>query len=146
MPMSQKTQTSNSMNFFVQIPTSARRNSISQLMDQQGGYGAFRDLNYTLLDQAGQAIIVDVEVSEVFSNITKSDPGIPNPTPITIQANAEEFNDRLGYLIPSCPPPFTVSFTQKFTVKIGQTTYNLNNSNSISYGRDAQGNKFVNVQ
>lgn len=141
-----KTQTSdNSVNFFVQIPTKLRRDSISDLIDQQGGCGATKTVNYSLLDQAGQVIAEDLAVSEVFTNITKSDPSLPDPQPNAPEANAGHVIDVVGYNIPTCPPPFTISLTQKFTAKVGQTTYNLTTTNSISFGRDASGNKFVNV-
>jgi hypothetical protein len=140
-------QTSDGVNFYVQIPTQlVRQGNIGNLTDQPNGCGATRSINYELVDQAGQTITTDLTVNEVLSNITKSDPGIPDPQPTSPQTDAGGLVDTLGYLIPSCPPPFSVSFSQGFKVTIGQQTYNLSNSYSISYGRDAQGNKFVNVQ
>jgi hypothetical protein len=140
-------QTSDGVNFYVQIPTQlVRQGDIGNLTDQQNGCGATRSINYELVDQAGLIIATDLTVNEVLSNITKSDPGISDPQPTSPQTDAGSLVDTLGYLIPSCPPPFTVSFSQAFKVTIGQQTYNLSNSYSISYGRDAQGNKFVNIQ
>lgn len=138
-------QPSNSVNFFVQVPTRLRRDSISALMNQQGGCGATKTLEYTLLDQAGEVIAEDLTVDEVLSNFTSNPSGLPPPLPKHALANAGHLVDEVGYRIATCPPPFTISLTQKFTVKIGQTTYNLTTTNSVSYGRDASGNKFVTV-
>jgi hypothetical protein len=138
-------QTSNSVNFYVQIPTKLRRDSITALQNQQGGCGATKTLEYTLLDQAGQIIADDLTVREVFSDFTSTPAGLPPPTPRAPEANAGHLVDTIGYEIPTCPPPFTVSVTQTFTVTVGQTTYNLTTTNSVSYGRDASGNKFVTV-
>jgi len=141
-----KGQTSdNSVTFFVQIPTKIRRDSISALQNETGGCGATKTLNYSLLDQAGVVISEDLTVDEVLSDFTSDPSGLQQPDPKHPPANAGHLVDEVGYRIPTCPPPFTISLTQKFTVTVGQTTYNLTTTNSVSYGRDASGNKFVTV-
>ncbi|MGH9899493.1 MAG: IPT/TIG domain-containing protein [Pyrinomonadaceae bacterium] len=138
-------QTSNSLNFFVQIPSRLRRDSISELTDEPGGRcGASRELAYTLVDQAGEVIMQDVTVQEVLSNFTSDPPGLSPPEAKSPVTNAGHLIDTVGYTIPTCPPPFTIRLTQTFTVNTGQITRNLSTANSISFGRDASGNKFVN--
>jgi hypothetical protein len=135
----------NSVNFFVQIPTKLRRDNISSLQDEPGGCGATKNLDYSLLDQAGQVVAEDLTVHEVFSNFTSNPAGFPPPQDQSPVANAGHLVDVVGYRIPTCPPPFTVTVTQTFTVTVGQTVYNVTTTNSFSYGRDASGNKFVTV-
>lgn len=135
----------NSVNFYVQIPTKLGQDQISGLQNEQGGCGATRNVSYSLLDQGGQVIADDLTVQEVFSNFTSNPSGFSQPQAQAPQANQGHLVDVVGYSIPSCPPPFTASLTQTFTVTVEQTTYNLSTTNSISFGRDSSGNKFVTV-
>lgn len=75
-------RTSTSLNFFVQVPTSLRRDSLSDIIeitddDVVDGLGvvigtdkcgAYRRLVYQLMDQEGQPITAIMEVDELFSN------------------------------------------------------------------------------
>jgi len=67
---------SNSVNFFVQIPTKLERNSYGDLQDQPGGCGARRILQYTVLDQGGDPIDTNGTITEGIDN-TGSTAGIP---------------------------------------------------------------------
>jgi hypothetical protein len=136
---------SNSVNFFVQVPARLRRDSMSALMNEQGGCGAFRQISYQLLDQSGQPINIDGTLQEIFSNFTSSDPAINPPQPTQPSMGAGQALDVVGYSIPSCPPPFSASLTQTFRVVIGQKSYPLSTSNSISMGRTSSGARFVDV-
>jgi len=137
---------SNSVDFFVQVPTRLRRDNTGGLVDQQGGCGVTRTLEYTLLDQAGQPIITNAILSESHSNYNGPE-GLRPPEAVEIPLNNGGANDRVGYLTADsdCPPPFTASLTQAFTVKVNNQVYNLTTTNSITLGRDASGAKSVNI-
>ena len=134
-----------SADFFVQIPTRLRRDSITGLIDQQGGCGAYRTVSYTLLDQAGQPIDVDGVVDEILSNYS----GPPDKAPKAVSANmlGGRVDDLVGYdtATPDCPPPFTATVTQNLSAKIGAVSYAMTTTNSLSVGRDSAGGKFVNI-
>ena len=138
------TQISNSVNFFVQVPTRLRRDIISGLTDQPGGCGVTRTLQYTLLDQAGQPIISDDLLKETISNFTGPE-NVRPPTETDIQMSNGIANDVVGYTIPSCPPPFTATFTQTFRVVVGAQSHSLTTANSMSMGRTVSGTKFVDI-
>ena len=93
------------MNFFVRIPSRLRRDSLSDLVDEPGGCGATRTVQYTLLDQTGQIIDTDASVKEVLSAFS-APPGVK-----PVEAAQENFvvgrlADGVGYGIPQCPGPF----------------------------------------
>ena len=139
-----RNQPSNSnVNFFVQIPTRLRRDSNGGLTNEEGGCGVTRLLTYTLLDQGGQPILSDDTIKENLTNYM----GPPNTEPDekTVAMQSGVFDDRIGYTIPECPPPFTATLTQTFTVTVGMKSYNLTTVNSITMGRNASGTKFVTV-
>lgn len=136
--------TSNSVNFFVQIPTKLRRDSISNLISQPNGCGVIRNLSYTLLDQSGQAIAVEDTITETFSNFSGPE-GLRPPNETSAQMSGGVVNDTVGYLITDCPPSFTASFTQGFDAVIGTHTFHLTSSNAISMGRTSSGTKFVDI-
>lgn len=131
------------VNFFVQIPTRLRRDSYSNLIDEQGGCGAHRDITYTLLDQQGQPIDTDQQIMEILSNY--SGPAGLKPNEKTIDMLGGQANDSIGYSASPCPQPFTATMTQTFKVLVG-SGYTLTTTNSISMGRNANGTKFVDVQ
>jgi hypothetical protein len=137
-------KTSNSVNFFVQVPTSLRRDSISGVNDQQGGCGATRTLAYHLLDQEGAEISSGDSLKETFSNYS-GPAGVAPPTEKTVQMASGVATDTVGYQIPTCPAAFTATFTQTFTVVIGAQSYALTSSNAISMGRTGSGTKFVDI-
>jgi hypothetical protein len=137
-------KTSNSVNFFVQVPTSLRRDSISGVNDQLGGCGATRTLAYHLLDQEGAEISSGDSLKETFSNYS-GPAGVAPPTEKTVQMASGVATDTVGYQIPTCPAAFTATFTQTFTVVIGAQSYALTSSNAISMGRTGSGTKFVDI-
>jgi hypothetical protein len=137
---------SNSVNFFVQIPTKLQRNSISALQNQ-GGCGAVRNLSYTLLDQNGDPIDTNGTISEGISGFSSSDPNIQPPPETQRTMSHGTFPDVVGYNISSCPPPFTATFTQSFTVHLNTAghAWALSSQNSVSMGRTSAGAKFVDI-
>lgn len=136
--------TTNSVNFFVAIPTKLRRDSISNLIDQPGGCGVVRNLSYTVLDQAGQSMDIEATLTETFSNFSGPE-GLRPPNETSAQMSGGTINDTVGYAITDCPPPFTASFNQGFAVIIGNRTFHLSSSNAISTGRTSSGTKFVDI-
>ena len=137
-------KTSNSVNFFVQVPTSLRRDSISGVNDQQGGCGATRTLLYQLLDQEGAEISSGDTLKETISNFS-GPANVRPPDATNIQMVSGTAPDMVGYEIPTCPPAFTATFTQTFTVVVGTQSYTLTSSNAISMGRTGSGAKFVDI-
>jgi hypothetical protein len=111
---------SNSVNFFVQIPTKLRRDSISGLQDEQGGCGATRSLQYTLLDQETEAAPIDTNgtIAEGMSNYSGPS-GVQPPAQTSRSMSHGVFPDSVGYnYSPGCPPAFTATFTQTFVVTL----------------------------
>lgn len=137
-------KTSNSVNFFVQVPTSLRRDSTSDLNNQQGGCGATRTLSYKLLDQEGAEISSNDKLKETVSNYS-GPAGVQPPVEKEVQMSNGTALDTVGYEIPTCPPEFTATFTQTFKVIIGTESYTLTSSNAISMGRTGSGSKFVDI-
>jgi hypothetical protein len=140
-------QQSNSINFFVQIPTKLERKSISNLDDQEGGCGVVRHLSYQVLDQNGDPIKMGGTISEGISGFSSVPSAISAP-PATQRTIVDGiFPDDVGYLIPSCPPAFTATFVQSFTVGINTAGYAwaLSSQNSVSMGRTSAGAKFVDI-
>ncbi len=138
-------QQSNSANFFVQIPTKLQRNSISALQNE-GGCGAVRNLSYTLLDQNGDPIDTNGTISEGISGFN-GPPGVQPPPETQRTMSHGTFPDVVGYNISSCPPPFTATFTQSFTVHLNTAghAWALSSQNSVSMGRTSAGAKFVDI-
>ena len=138
-------QQSNSVNFFVQIPTKLRRDSMSALQNE-GGCGALRNLSYSLLDQNGDAIDTNGTISEGISGF--SAPSGVQPPPETERTMVHgTFPDVVGYNISSCPAPFTATFVQSFTVHLNTAghAWALSSQNSVSMGRTSAGAKFVDI-
>lgn len=135
---------SNSVTFFVQIPTSLRRDSMSDLINQPGGCGVTRTLVYQLLDQEQANINSNATLKEAISNFS-GPAGVKPPDVTNIQMASGMAQDTVGYLLTTCPSPFTATFTQTFSVVIGTQSYSLTTSNAISMGRTSTGSKFVNI-
>jgi len=138
-------QQSNSVDFYVQIPTKLERKSMSDLQNE-GGCGAVRNLSYTVLDQNGDPIDMGGIISEGISGFTGPQ-GVrpPDATERTIVHGA--FPDDVGYTIGTCPPPFTATFIQSFTVHLNTSghAWALSSQNSVSMGRTSAGAKFVDI-
>lgn len=137
-------KTSSSVNFFVQLLTRLRRDSISGLTNEPGGCGATKALTYQLLDQEGAEINSGGTLKETISNFS-GPVGLKPPDATNTQMTSGRANDTVGYHILSCPPPFTATLTQTFTVVLGSQSYALTSSNAISMGRTSAGSKFVNI-
>ena len=133
------------MNFFVQVPTKLRRNSMSALQDE-GGCGAVRNLSYTLLDQNGDPIDTNGTISEGVSSFS-GPPGVQPPLETQRTMSHGTFPDIVGYNIATCPPPFTATFVQSFTVHLNTAghAWALSSQNSVSMGRTSAGAKFVDI-
>jgi hypothetical protein len=118
------------------------------VINQQGGCGAHRDLQYTLMDQqtpTAQPINIDASITETFSNFTADNPGIRPPDATDGNIVAGVVPDFVGYNIPTCPPAFTASMDQTFVVKIGNTNYPLTTKNRIIWSVNAAGTKSISV-
>ena len=141
-------QQSNSMDFYVQIPTKLRRNTEGELRDE-GGCGAIRTPTYTLLDQNGEGdpINTNGRVSEAIVGFSSVPSGISPPPATERTMTNGNFPDDVGYIISSCPPAFTATFDQFFTVHLNSPGYAwaLSSQNSVSMGRTSAGAKFVNL-
>lgn len=136
------------LNFFVQIPTKLRRDSISDVINEQGGCGAHRDVQYTLMDQqtpTAQPINTDAKITETFSNFTANNPGIRPPRVTDTDIVAGLVSDFVGYEIPTCPPAFTASMDQTFVVTIGNKDYPLTTKNRIIWSMNAAGTRSISV-
>jgi hypothetical protein len=141
-------QQSNSMNFFVQIPTKLRRDSISGLNNQEGGCGATRSLQYTLLDQDDAPINTNGTIAEGIDNTGSTAAGVGCRESPPAQMSTGVFGDTVGYVYsPGCPPPFTATCTQTFVVTLTTAghAWVLSSQNAISFGRASSGSKFVDI-
>ena len=107
--------------------------------------GAYRTVSYTLLDQQGQAIITDMPITELISNYS----GPPNVQPLnkTVNLNNGALNDLFAFFTsaPTCPSPFSATFTQNFNVSVGLNVYNLTTTNALTLARNASGTNTINV-
>ncbi len=131
----------NSVNFFVQIPTKLRRDSMSGVISETNGTingqpnqcGAYRNLSYTLLDQGGQPILTNQPITELFTNY--SGPPGSAPQNKTVNLTDRIVDDVVGFstTAPTCPSPFTATVTQKFNVLVGLNVYNLSTTNSHKF-------------
>ena len=142
------TQISNSVNFFVYVPTRLVRNSLSDVIRIDPGpgnvvdsfgqivatnrCGAYRRLTYTLVDQSGQTITDEASITESFSNYQ----GPPDSAPEsrTVMTTQGQIGDVVGMTktYPNCPSNGEgASFNQSFTATIFGMTFNLTTANSI---------------
>jgi len=163
-------QTSNSMNFFVQIPTALGRfdfppgapggygpltltsNTNNEVRDVNGNVipgftnqcGVYRNLVYELKDQEGQSITQPFDFTETFSNYT----GVSTlPKPLSGHSSVGLVQDTqyFGKTLPDClGPNDNESFDQRFIVTVGGTQFSLSTVVHIARGR-ASGNWFVDV-
>lgn len=157
--------TSNGKNFFVQIPTRARRDSFAPIVIRDptpgnivnaGGTiiasnvcGAYRNLEYTLLDQHDNVLLlgdldknIGLTVTEVLTGFQSNPPRTP-PSPVTsLTNNLGEFYDIVATFT---PPPcqdlgvFSFSLNQAFTVKVDSKVFSLTTTNAISVARTGAG-------
>jgi hypothetical protein len=134
---------SNSVDFYVQIPTKLRRDDPGNLTDEQGGCGAFRILSYSVLDQQDAVIDTNGALSETITDYQGPEEARLSPNSTTLAHGT--FTDRIGYFIPTCPPAFTATCNQGFKVALGGHDYTLSSHNAISMGRTSEGSKFVNL-
>lgn len=146
---------SNSKNFFVQIPTKAKRIGLQNTVVVDPGpgdikdffnrvvvqnvCGAYRNAHYQLTDQNDDDIVTNspnVRVFEVLSNFQASDPNITKGFAVDTLTTQGRFIDMLAAFSPlPCVPPFTYSVDQKFKVEAGdssKTTYNLTTEHNLS--------------
>lgn len=143
-------------NFFVQYPASLRRGSLSDIIEIVNGNvidglgntrgtnkcGDYRNVVYQLMDQGNpaQPIMASLELDEVFSNYQ----GPPSLNPGSGKFGGTfpdgRITDVLGVVTdyPSCPGPFSFSFTQKFTVVIGTRIFTLTTTNAVAMSYDGQ--------
>lgn len=156
--------TSATKNFFVQIPTKLRRDDFTTIVIREptpGNFvnifgetirtnvcGAYRNLKYTLLDQAGNAILQELTVTETLTDFMPSDPNLPPPQPNETATNDEGiFGDTIGvpYAPPCNIPPFNYTLKQGFKVTVGESTYNLTTNNGVSVAKTAPAQWTINV-
>jgi IPT/TIG domain len=161
-------QTSNSVNFFVQEPKSLRRDQITEVIDidpgpgdikdifdqvvVQNACGAYRNLKYTVLDQdnPGQPINFEngVGIMEQLSGYNGPPELQSALIPFNnVTTNVGEIGDVVGISgpHPTCPPPFMLSFTQKFKATVGNKEWTLTTVNSISMEKKADGTYTITV-
>ncbi|MGH9967654.1 MAG: IPT/TIG domain-containing protein [Pyrinomonadaceae bacterium] len=160
--VSHKGQSSNSVNFFVQVPTSLRRDRLDDLVDIDPGpgdimdgfgqliasnrCGAYRNVVYTLVDQAGQPIIADLPITEALSNYQGPPELQPGAKPPRLTRDGVIGDTQaLSGQSPTCPPPFSLSFTQRFSVTVGQTTFSLTTVNACALSKDGSGNYSITI-
>lgn len=150
-----RNQTSNSVNFFVQIPTKIRRDSLDDITtcdpnrctigQIQNACGAYRVVHYTLVDQANpsQPIAVPCTVTETVTNLSDNSQ-ITKP----ISTNeAGQFDDLLAlFKVTTCPSPGeSASVRQTFTAKVGNKTFNLTTTNRIDYSKSTSGTYSISI-
>lgn len=163
---------SNSVDFYVQIPKTAAReelqtlvviepgpgdilNAFGEVVEPNGSdrCGAYRNVKYKLVDQNGEPLnlgLVDpnigLSVTEILSNF-QSPSGFPQPAAKTLTTLAEGiFGDILAVSgpYPICPTPFAFSETQKFKVVIDSVEFILTTQNTIEISRSATGQWIIN--
>jgi hypothetical protein len=158
-------QTSNSVNFFVQVPKSLRRDSVGELVtldprpgdivvcetDERNVCGAYRSLQYTLMDQDGPQ--QPIEAEDILVTETFSDYQGPRSTPPNMDGKTNDAGQLCDVIAIFTRPPdpcpragSSETFTQKFFVKIGSQTYNLTTENRITREKDARGMYNINVE
>jgi hypothetical protein len=147
---------SNSLNFFVQVPTSLRRDSVSDIIevfngtvvDGLGGVrgsgkcGAYRNIVYQLMDQdnPAQPITALMELDEIFTHY--SGPSSLNPG--SAHFGGTQYDGRTADVVgvvgdyPDCPGIFTLSLDQDFQAVLGTRTIPLTTINSMAMSFDGQ--------
>jgi hypothetical protein len=146
---------SNSVTFFVQVPTSLRRDSLSDIIEISNGdvvdglgvlrlsgqCGAYRNVVYQLMDQKTpepQPIAAALEVDETFSNYQ----GPTNLNPGLLKTGETRYDGKIADVIgvvdssPHCPGALTLSFNQGFVALIGTRSYILTTTNSVGISYD----------
>lgn len=143
-----------SVTFFVQVPTSLRRDSLSDIIEISNGdvvdglgvlrlsgqCGAYRNVVYQLMDQETQPqpITAALEVDETFSNYQ----GPTNLNPGLIKTGETRYDGKLADVIgvvdssPHCPGALTLSFNQGFVALIGTRSYILATTSSVGISYD----------
>lgn len=152
-------KTSNSKDFFVQIPSKLLplnipvvapngigplKTPVNENVVDLGGRvvfqnycGVYRNYAFFLADQEGERIFTTFTLDEVFSDYS-SPAGFPPPpfTPSTIGPN-DNIGDiqPLGFTYPNCLlPGDTQTFTQQFTITIGTEVYHPTTKIKIERG------------
>jgi hypothetical protein len=138
---------SNSENFYVQIPTKLQRNSVGPI-EAGGDCGAIRRITYTVLDQnnPGDPIDTNGTISEGISSFSSVPSAISAPAATQRTITHGTLQDDVGYIISGgCPPAFTATWVQNFTVHLNTPghAWALSSTNSVSAGRTQAGAKFV---
>jgi hypothetical protein len=141
----------NSVNFYVQIPTTIRQDGIDAITTcdptrctigtQTNACGAYRLVHYTLVDQAnpGQPIEEMATVTELVKDLSvPNDQGTPKSIP-TNEAGA--FDDLLAqFKTTTCPSlGESASVSQTFTATVGNKTFTLTRANRIDYMKSTSG-------
>jgi hypothetical protein len=135
------------VNFYLQVPTSLRRDSISDVIvvtngtigTHQNQCGAYRSVSYTLLDQAGQQIFTSLPLNETFSNYSGPQSLAPTNAHMTMTDGTALDVIGFGTPAPQCPPAFQASVTQNFNVAVGLNVFTLTTSNAISDSSNGAG-------
>jgi hypothetical protein len=143
-------------NFFVQIPASLRRDSLSNVIEILNGSvvdglgeirgtnkcGAYRNVVYQLMDQGNPAnpLLASLELIEIFSSY--QGPSSLNPGSAKLGGTKPDGRtaDVFGLVddFPSCPGPVSLSFNQNFQVTVGSQIFNLTTANSVAISFDGQ--------
>ena len=147
-------------NFFVQIPTRLRRDILAQtvVIDPGPGdvvnsfgvvtatnrCGGYRNVTYTLVDQQGEVILLAVPITETIDNY-QGPPEIA-PQDKTVFTSSGVIGDTLGLTgpHPTCPPPFSLSFNQRFRVDTSPS-FQLSTVNSVSMSKSSSGSYTIAV-
>jgi IPT/TIG domain-containing protein len=150
-------QTSDGVNFYVQIPTTIRQDSIDAITTcdptrctigtQQNACGAYRLVHYTLVDQANpaQPIAEMATVTETVKDLSvPNDPGTSKSIP-TNEDGA--FDDLLAlFKITTCPSlGESASVSQTFTATVGNKTFTLTRANRIDYMKSTSGQYSITI-
>ena len=91
------------------------------------------------------AVLLTLSCSLIFSTgHAQQEVGIP---PQDSGSTHGHITDTIGYLTPTCPPAFTATVSQDFTVELATQghAWVLSSQNAISEGRTSTGSKFVNI-
>jgi hypothetical protein len=123
--------TSNSVNFFVQVPTSFSRISVTSANlgcdpAHPSGFGA--QVLYEVLDQQGQTANAAGWIpQEHFTQNGNGDPGFaPFATPQSTNSQGRFLDIPVGSCFGHVPPPnLCVDVVQTFNIVVGSTTYNI---------------------
>jgi hypothetical protein len=129
--------TSNSVNFFVQVPTSLATDFEGSPQNYNGGsvpgtdiqvcYGYVKILTYTMLDQNGLPIRAATTASENVQ-VIRTNIGSQNVQKTSSVDTNGQFSDYVGLCFASPPPPQQGEFTvakQTITILQGNVTYSV---------------------